>query len=81
MADYQHWMTEAGLTMKICHDWTDRVDRTWEICEQRVQRAKLRRIAPIFGREASEFLDHFSTILQAYRSGAMQYGALIFEKA
>ncbi len=80
MADYQQWFAEAGLTMKVCHDWTDRVARTWEICADRLRRSKLRKVANLFGREAADFLDHFEIILQAYRSGAMQYGAIVFER-
>ena len=80
MADYQQWMSDAGLSMTVCHDWTERVARTWEICEQRVERSKVRRVADFFGRETADFLDHFATILKAYRTGAMQYGALVFEK-
>ncbi len=80
MADYQQWFADAGLRLKVCHDWTDRVARTWEICADRLRRSKLRTIANLFGREAADFLDHFEIILQAYRSGAMQYGAIVFER-
>ncbi len=80
MADYQSWMQDAGLCLKVCHDWTDRVARTWEICQQRVERSRVRSVASWFGKETADFLDHFSTILRAYRSGAMRYGALVFEK-
>lgn len=80
MSDYQRWMSDAGLTMKVCHDWTDRVQRTWEVCRDRVERSKVRYIARVFGHETARFLDHFEAILQAYRSGAMQYAALVFEK-
>lgn len=80
MEDYRRWMEDAGLTMKACHDWTRQVERTWQVCLERVERSRVRYVARAFGREAAHFLDHFDTILQAYRSGAMQYGALVFEK-
>jgi tocopherol O-methyltransferase len=80
MSDYQQWMADAGLTMKVCHDWTARVEQTWQVCRDRVERSKVRYVARAFGRETASFLEHFETILQAYQSGAMQYGALVFEK-
>ena len=79
MGDYQNWMSDAGLTMRNCFDWTERVLRTWEICLQRVRRARLGWLARLIGSSAIRFLDRFETILEAYRSGAMRYGALVFQ--
>ena len=78
--DYCNWMTQHG--MRILHnvDWTDRVTRTWEICKQRVERIGLRRLARVFGREHVDFIDGFDALLNAYRSGAMQFGAIVAEK-
>jgi tocopherol O-methyltransferase len=75
--DYTHWMEQAGLDIEHCIDWTARVSRTWEICEQRVRRSRVRWLAHLFGRDSVMFLDRFGTILNAYRSGAMQYGCFI----
>ncbi len=80
MADYQNWMTSAGLVVEACEDWTSRVIRTWEICEQRVRRSGVRWLARLIDRDTDLFLERFQTILQAYRSGAMQYGCLVARK-
>ena len=79
-ADYADWMTDHG--MRIIHDevWTDRVTRTWEICKQRVERTGVRHLAKLIDREQVAFIDGFDALLNAYRSGAMQYGAIVAEK-
>ncbi|TWT89351.1 methyltransferase domain-containing protein [Neorhodopirellula pilleata] len=78
--DYAAWMTDHG--MKIVHnvDWTERVTRTWEICKQRVDRSGVRHLAKILDKEQVDFIDGFEALLNAYRSGAMQYGAIVAEK-
>jgi tocopherol O-methyltransferase len=76
--DYRRWMLDAGLTMIECRDWTERIVRTWEICQMRVERSRVRTIARAV-RGMSLFLDSFETILQAYRSGAMRYGCFVFQ--
>ena len=79
-ADYAGWMTDHGL--RILHNdvWTDRVTRTWEICKQRVERTAVRHLAKLLDREQVDFLDGFDALLNAYRSGAVQYGAMVAEK-
>lgn len=79
-ADYQEWMTAAGLELETYHDWTDRVARTWEICDRRVRRSGVRSLARLIDRETVLFLDRFPTLLQAYRDGSMEYGCLIARK-
>ena len=79
--DYTRWMTDAGLTVASTHDWTDRVDRTWEICMQRVERTGVRWLARILDQDTVMFLDRFQTLLDAFRSGAMRYGCFVAEKS
>ncbi len=79
-ADYTRWMTQAGLRVEHCLDWTSRVSRTWEICQDRVRRSRVRFVAPLFGYDSAMFLDRFDAILDAYRSGAMQYGCFVARK-
>ena len=79
-ADYKSWMEQAGLKVENSLDWTDRVRRTWQICDERVQKSRIRWVAPLFGRNSAMFLDRFSTILRAYDSGAMQYGCFVARK-
>ena len=60
--------------------WTKQVERTWEICLERVERSRVRHIATLFGANHALFLDHFQAILDAYRTGAMEYGCFVAEK-
>jgi tocopherol O-methyltransferase len=78
--DYEAWLTEVGLTVTHTEDWTRRVERTWELCDARVRRLGLHRVARFIDRRQAEFLDHFQTLLEAYRSGAMQYGCVVATK-
>ncbi len=78
--DYAGWMTDQGMVIRHNVDWTARVTKTWEICKQRVQRTGVRHIAKILDREQVDFIDGFDALLNAYRSGAMQYGAIVAEK-
>lgn len=75
--DYQQWMTAAGLHVQRVEDLTDRVARTWEICQRRVERSGVRWLAALAGREMRSFVENFSTLLEAYRTRAMEYGAFI----
>ena len=79
--DYGRWMSDAGLKLTRYHDWTSAVDRTWEICRDRVQRTGMPWLARMIDRNSVMFLDRFDTILQAYRSGAMKYGCFIAERS
>ena len=65
-------MTAAGLAVDGVHDWTARVEQTWEICRRRVRRSGVRWLAGLVHRDTAMFLDRFETILNAYRSGAMR---------
>lgn len=78
--DYAGWLRAQGMRVTHSVDWTDRVTRTWEICKRRVERAGIRHLLRLLGREHVDFIDGFDTLLDAYRSGAMQYGAIVAEK-
>ncbi|MEQ8790769.1 MAG: class I SAM-dependent methyltransferase [Pirellulaceae bacterium] len=73
--DYVRWMTEAGLDVHTVTDLTDKVTRTWEICQRRIQRSGVQLAARVFGRRMIEFVDNFEAILDAYRSGSMRYAS------
>ena len=75
--DYRGWMEEAGLEVDLSSDWTPRVLHTWEVCEQRVRAWRLDTLARLINPAQALFIDHFATLLHAYRSGAMQYGCFI----
>lgn len=77
MSDYRGWMRDAGLRVTTEEDWTSRVQRTWEICLSRVRRTRMRTLAKVVDRRFEPFLDRFTSILDAYRTGAMRYGCLV----
>ena len=76
-SDYTGWMTAAGLQVEHTEDWTARVARTWELCDDRVRRCGLPWLARAIDMRQATFLDNFKTLLDAYRSGAMQYGCIV----
>ncbi len=78
--DYQNWMEQSGLQMEQSLDWTEQVMRTWEICQRRVARTPLARVARWIDDDTGRFVDRFGTILRAYRTGAMQYGCFVARK-
>ncbi len=78
--DYAQWITGAGLVLERDFDWTARVTRTWELCEERVRRSGVRWLARLVDRNTVVFLDRFRTILRAYQTGAMKYGCFIARK-
>jgi tocopherol O-methyltransferase len=78
--DYAEWITGAGLVLERDFDWTPRVTRTWELCEERVRRSGVRWLARLVDRNTVVFLDRFRTILKAYQTGAMKYGCFIARK-
>ncbi len=78
--DYRGWMRDAGLQFDGWNDWTSQVTPTWEICQQRIDRTGIRRLARLLGADTALFVDRFNTILQAYRSGAMAYGCFAAHK-
>jgi tocopherol O-methyltransferase len=79
--DYRGWLREAGLTVRTFEDLTTRVGQTWDICIRRVRASGVGWLARLVGKEMRSFLDHFATLGNAYRSGAMRYGLFIAEKS
>lgn len=78
--DYQRWFAEAGLENRSYDDLTERVAETWDICQRRVEITGVGRLGWLAGRQMKAFLDHFQTLGNAYRSGAMRYGMFLAEK-
>lgn len=79
-ADYASWIEASGLRVTQSVDWTERAAKTWEICQERVRRYGIRYVARALGKDQLAFVDGFDALLSAYRTGAMQYGAIIAEK-
>lgn len=79
-SDYQSWLETAGLVMRARVDLTQQVVQTWDICRRRVQASGVSWLSWLGGRRIHAFVDHFATLGNAYRSGAMQYGLFVAEK-
>jgi len=75
--EYTDWLEDAGLQIRLAADLTERVSRTWEICLDRVRRSRVGVLARLVDRDQEQFLQHFATILEAYRTGAMKYGCFV----
>ncbi len=79
-SDYRGWLEQAGLRVGVTEDWTDSVVKTWSICEARVKRTGVSRLAGWVDRDTVRFLQRFRTIRQAYEQRAMAYGCFVAEK-
>jgi tocopherol O-methyltransferase len=75
--DYLSWMARAGIEDCRFLDLTEQVTRTWEICLERVRQSRVHWVARWAGQSMMQFLNHFETILRAYRTGAMRYGCFV----
>jgi tocopherol O-methyltransferase len=78
--NYVDWMQDAGLMLQRSDLWTERVMRTWEICLERVRWTGTGWLGRMIDRDANLFISRFQTILDAYRTGAMQYGCFVARK-
>jgi tocopherol O-methyltransferase len=79
-SDYESWLCNSGLKITHSEIVTSKVLKTWEICRDRVERTGVRYVAKLLGKNHVLFLDRFDAILDAYRSGAMEYGMFVAEK-
>jgi len=73
-SDYVDWFERAGLKVTAKGIWTNQVKPTGEICRNRVERTGVHYLAKVLGKNHVLFLDHVDAILNAYNSGAMEYG-------
>jgi tocopherol O-methyltransferase len=78
--DYRSWLTGAGLSVRTFADLTTQVSQTWDVCIRRVRGSGVGLLSRLAGRKMRSFIDHFATLGNAYRSGAMRYGLFVAEK-
>jgi len=78
--DYRGWFIGAGLTVHTFEDLTAQVGQTWDICMRRVRASGVGLLSRLAGQKMRSFVDHFATLGNAYRSGAMRYGLFVAEK-
>ena len=84
-AEYDGWAGAAGFAALGCHDISANVAKTWTICLRRLAAKLLTRpdylrmlLSPKTQNRA--FLWSMFRLVEAYRSGAMRYGVLSFQK-
>ncbi len=75
---YQSASESAGLRITRCEDLSQKVVRTWEICQQRARSAAP--VVKLLPQAAREFVGGVDIILDAYRSGDLTYTLLVAEK-
>lgn len=78
--EYAGWMEWSGLRVEKAEDWTGKTLKTWEICLERTDKWWVRAAARWLGPETRLFLNSFQTILDAYRSGALEYSVIVARK-
>jgi len=76
--EYESVVATAGLRLRISEDLSDRVARTWEICRQRAQAAKV--AVKLLPAAAREFVAGIDVILDAYQSGKLTYLVIAAQK-
>ena len=75
--EHQSWCADAGLEVLVVENLTCRVRPTWDVLIGRVENPWLAPLRWLVGREIRRFAAGFSTIAEAYDSGAMRYGLLV----
>jgi len=78
--DYHEWLKSAGFIVTNFVNVTPQVIRTWDICHRRVQKSGVGLLARLAGRRMRGFINRFTALADAYRSGAMQYGMFVAER-
>lgn len=68
----------AGLKVRASEDLSRNVMRTWEICSQRAQAAKM--AVQLLPSAPREFVAGIDVILEAYRKGELRYVVITAEK-
>ncbi len=75
---YRRAIESAGMKVKRCEDLTDKVVRTWEICQERARSAAP--VVRLLPKAAREFVQGIDIILDAYHSGDLTYTLMVAEK-
>ena len=81
LSDYSRWMEQSGLTVDSAEDITDQVSRTWAICRPILEIPLVKTMLSAGNDKLAAFADSFSSIDEAYRTGAMAYGMFVACKA
>jgi hypothetical protein len=75
---YRAAVESSGMRVRSCEDLSEKVVRTWEVCQQQARSAAP--VVKLLPRAAREFVEGVDNILEAYRSGDLTYTVLVAER-
>ncbi|MEO7413739.1 MAG: methyltransferase domain-containing protein, partial [Opitutaceae bacterium] len=80
MADYVTWMKDSGLEILSADDITANVARTWDLCRPVLNFPLVKTMLAVGSPKLHAFANSFTSIAEAYRTGAMAYGMIVGRK-
>lgn len=80
LADYTHWMLDAGLSIESAEDVTAHVTRTWSLCRPILDFPLVKTMLAAGSEKLAAFAESFTAIDDAYHSKAMGYGMFVASK-
>lgn len=80
MNDYLAWMRGSGLEVISAHDVTANVARTWDLCRSLLNVPLVKPLLAAGSPRLHAFASSFTSIAEAYRTGAMAYGMIVGAK-
>jgi tocopherol O-methyltransferase len=80
MADYTGWMRAGGLEVLSAADVTKNVSRTWDLCLPVLNFPLVKTLLAVGSPRLHDFASSFTSIAEAYRTGAMAYGMIVGQK-
>lgn len=80
LSDYTTWIEDSKLTVESAEDITDQVSRTWAVCRPILEVPLVKTMLAAGNEKLAAFADSFSSIDEAYRTGAMAYGMFVARK-
>ncbi|MEZ5413644.1 MAG: class I SAM-dependent methyltransferase [Opitutaceae bacterium] len=80
LEDHVNWFQAAGLEVIRAEDVTANVARTWDLARAVLDRPEVRALLAVSDRETRDFARAFTSMSDAYASGAMGYGFFVARK-
>lgn len=80
LGDYINWFRAAGLQVLRADDVTANVARTWDLASVVLDRPEVRALLALSNRATRDFARAFTSMSDAYASGAMGYGFFVARK-
>lgn len=80
MHEYTEWIRTSGLAVTSAEDITRNVARTWDRCLPVLNFPLVKTILAAGSSRLHAFANSFTSIAEAYRTGAMAYGMIVAQK-